>query len=192
MPTFIDLGKVPSNPEERQELIAKRINMEEFYSASEISYIQRMVIDFLVSKKGYTINDSYINREFTINLADVSFTTMADIAIKIEDKIIIVIKCVMNSLESWERHSMAFCRIVEPYQIPYAVITDGESVRILDVLSGEVVSGPMDLMPSREDLIKKLPQIVLCPFPREKCEKEKRVLYAFDAIKCSAKLSSSE
>lgn len=192
MPTFINLGKIPSSPLERQELLAKKVEREDYYSLLGITYIQKMIIDFLISKKGYTKNDLDINREFTVELSDASFIAKADIAVKIEDKIFIIIKCVMNSLESWERYSLSFCRVVEPYQIPYAVITDGESTRMLNVLTGEILSDGLDLIPSREDVKDMIKQNIFTPYNKEKCEKEKRILYAFDAIKCSVNLKKSD
>lgn len=188
MSTYISLGKIPASPEERKELLARRVEMEEYLSNIELTQVQRRVIDFLTSQKGYDSADIEANRDFRVDLMDTSFNTRADIILKIEGKIFCIIKCVMSSLESWERHSIAFSRVVEPYQIPYAVVTDSESARILDVIGGRLISEGLDSIPSKVDAVKIIKGKSFSPYPRERAEKEKRILYAFDAIKCSTDL----
>lgn len=188
MSTYIALGKSPTSPEERKELLARRVEMEEYLSHIELTQVQRRVIDFLTSQKGYANVDIEANRDFKVDLIDASFNARADIILKIEGKIFCVIKCVMSALESWERHSIAFCRVVESYQIPYAVVTDSESARILDVIKGRLISEGLDSIPSKNDALKIAQRNVFLPYPIERAEKEKRILHAFDAIKCSTDL----
>jgi hypothetical protein len=185
MSTYIPLGKIPTSPEERKELLASRVEMEEYLSHIELTQVQRRVIDFLTSQKGYTNKDIDANRDFRVNLQDASFNARADIILKIDGKIFCVIKCVMSSLESWERHSIAFSRVVESYQIPYTVVTDSESARILDVIGGRLISEGLDSIPSKDDALKIIKKITFQAYPEQKAEREKRILYAFDAIKCS-------
>lgn len=185
MSTYIPLGKIPTSPEERKELLARHVEMEEYLSHIELTQVQKRVIDFLISQKGYTSEDIEINKDFKVDLLDVSFNARADIALKIGEKIFCVIKCVMSSLESWERHSIAFGRVACPYQIPYAIITDSENARMLDVTDGRLISEGLDSIPSRTDVMKFINEKLFYPYPTEKAEKEKRILYAFDAIGCS-------
>lgn len=77
---------------------------------------------------------------------------------------------------------IAFCRVVEPYQIPFAMVTDGKEGRVIDVLTGEVKE-TMDI-PSKQEFLKVLPDIKFIPYSEERLPKERRILYAFDAIKC--------
>jgi hypothetical protein len=183
--TYIPLGKIPASPEERKELLARRVEMEDYLLHVELTQVQRRVIDFLISRKGYSNVDIETNRDFRVELPDASFNARADIILKMDGKIFCVIKCVMSSLESWERHSIAFCRVVESYQIPYAVVTDSESARILDVIGGRLISEGLDSMPSKTDAIKVIKEKSFSPYPIERAEREKRILHAFDAIKCS-------
>ncbi|BCB96181.1 hypothetical protein JZK55_11030 [Dissulfurispira thermophila] len=162
--------------------------MDEYLSHIGLTQVQRRVVDFLISHKGYSNEDIEVNREFKIDLLDASFNARADIALKIEGKIFCIIKCVMNSLESWERHSIAFGRVVESYQIPYAIITDSENARVLDVVEGKLISEGLDSIPSRTDARKFINEKAFSPYSKEKAEREKRILYAFDAIGCSTNL----
>lgn len=185
MPTYISLGKIPASFEERKELLAKHVETEEFLSNLELTHIQRIVVEFLQLQKGYCNEHIEINRDFKVELANSFFNVKADIALKIDEHIFCIIKCAVNSLESWERHSIAFCRVVESYQIPYAVITDGETARLIDVVKGEILSEGLDSIPSKDEALKIIKNITFQAYPEQRIEREKKILYAFDAIKCS-------
>lgn len=190
MTEYIYLGKVPGSPEERNKLLGEKIAMDERFAQLGLTFVQKRVIEFLISGKGYREDDIEVNKEFKVDLRELSFNVKADVALKIEGVIFLIIKCVINSMESWERHALAFCRVVESGQIPYAVITDGESARIIDVLKGGVASNGLDSIPSRQDALNIIKETEPCPYPEDRCEKEKRILYAFEAIKCPVDLNS--
>ncbi len=192
MSTYIALGKNPKSFEERKELLAKKIETEEYFFYHELTHIQKKVIEFLISAKGYTHGDIEVDKNFRVELPETSFSVTADIVVNLDNKRIFIIKCAINSLESWERHSIAFCRVVESYQIPYAVVTDSENARVLDAVSGKLISEGIDFIPSKEGIRQTIKQIAFCPYHKEKCEKEKRILYAFDVIKCSVDSRKTE
>lgn len=185
MSTYIPLGKVPASSEERKELLTKMVESEEFISNLELGHVQRKVVEFLSSQNGYSNEHMEVNTNFTVHMPDTSFNVKADIVLKIDGRIFCIIKCAMNSLESWERHSIAFCRVVGSDIIPYAVITDGETARLIDVVKGELLSEGLDSIPSIDDALKIIKNITFQAYPEQKAEREKRILYAFDAIKCS-------
>lgn len=184
MSTYISLGKIPSSPEERKELLAEKVKMEDHLSNLELIRIQKRIVEFLISAKGYNSDDIQTNKDFRVDLPDASFSARADIAINIEDKIFCAIKCVMSSIESWERYSIAFCRVVESYQIPYAIVTDGEHAMILDVINGKPIAEGLDSIPSQAEAQRMAKEIVFIPYSQDKTEKAKRILHAFDAITC--------
>ena len=194
MATYIPLGKIPKSPEERTQLLAKQVETEEYLSQVELTHIQRLVIDFLISKKGYLAEDIEINRFFNITLPDICFNVNADVVVKSNEKRLLVIKCAINSLESWERHSIAFGRAAGHYQIPYAIVTDGKIARLLDVTKGQLIaSGGIDeLMPSKEKIQKMAEEVIFMPYSENRSEKEKRILYAFDAIRYSVSFCETE
>ena len=189
MSEYIMLGKIPKSPEERKALIGKRVEQEEHLSDFGMTQVQSRLIEFLTSEKGYSEKDLELNKVYNVVLSDGitenSFNVKADIVVRLNNTSLFIVKCVMSSMESWERHSAAFCRVVEPNQVPYAVVTDGEDARMIDAVSGKLLSLGLDSIPSKDEALVLLKQTVFCPFSRERCEKEKRILHAFDAITCS-------
>ena len=189
MSEYIMLGKIPKSPEERKALIGKRVEQEEHLSDFGMTQVQSRLIEFLTSEKGYSEKDLELNKVYNVVLSDGitenSFNVKADIVVRLNNTSLFIVKCVMSSMESWERHSAAFCRVVEPNQVPYAVVTDGEDARMIDAVSGKLLSLGLDSIPSKDEALVLLKETVFCPFSRERCEKEKRILHAFDAITCS-------
>lgn len=194
MSMYIMLGKIPTSPEERKKLIGERISMEDHLSNRELTHVQKKVIEFLVSEKGYSNEDIEANREFSVELRGdppSSFTVKADVVLNLDGRRFLVIKCVLNSPESWERHTSAFCRVADAYQIPFGVVTDSETAKLLDAAGGKPLSEGLASIPSREEALQLVKKTVFCAYPEEKCEKEKRILYAFDAITCHTETKST-
>lgn len=178
----IQLNKVPESLEERKKLIGDIIKENEEAFVKTIGYIQRLMIENLMNR-GYKLNDMEINKGYEVIVSDKEkFVTSVDILLILEGKVVYAIKCTPASIDSWERFMLAFCRVVEPYQISFAMVTDGRQGRLINVLTGEVQE-TMDI-PPKEDMLKLMSSLSFVPYNEEKLPKEKRILYAFDAIKC--------
>lgn len=183
----IPLNKTPESPEERKAMIGDIIREEEELIAKSIGYIQRLTVEKLINI-GYSLNDIEINKNYEVIVSEKEkFTTFVDILIVLDGKTLMAIKCTPASIDSWQRFMLAFCRVVENYQIPFAFITDSQEGRFIDVVSGEVKE-TMEL-PSKEELLKIYPSLLFIPYNEQKLSKEKRILYAFDAIKCCPTIS---
>lgn len=174
MSTYIALGKAPESPEERAALLAKKVEMEEYMAGLQLTQAQKRMVDFLVSRKGYSENELEINQDFTFELPGCSFVVRADIIVKIKGKRLFTVKCAMSSMESWERHAVAFGRVADVYQIPYAVITDSEDARIIATADGTLVAQGLDAVPSRQEAERLQGETTFNTFPPERLEKEKR------------------
>ncbi|MCX8030925.1 MAG: hypothetical protein N3A59_05010 [Thermodesulfovibrionales bacterium] len=184
MSYYLNLGKSPESFQEREALIKKIIAHELYLDSLQITSIQRRVISFLIHSKNYSIDDFEINKLFKIDLGNITFEALADILIKERDRSVVVVKCVTNSLDSWERYAMAFCRVADREQIPIAIVTDGESLRIIDSVSGSVVDGIINLFPEKGEIGQFIKKQTIKKLPASKIELEKRIVYAFEGIKC--------
>ncbi len=111
--------------------------------------------------------------------------TAVDYLIKINGKRLMAIKCSPGALESRERHLISFARVVDDYQIPYALVTDGSQARLLDTLTGKLVSEGLISIPEKGQAGEMVETAKFIPYPPERMEKERRILLAFEAIKCT-------
>lgn len=178
----IDLGKEPQSPQERRNLLAQHDKKVDDAALENINFIQRGVINFLISQKGFRPEDISADRAFCLELSDKRFTVKADLSVSVDGRTAMLIKCSVDSLESWERHMTAFCRVAEDLQIPFAAVTDAEAVRFINIHKGSSAGLELKEMPSRDELAGMVSESPAEAMPEKRAEMEKRILHAFDAI----------
>jgi len=170
--------------EDREKLIQERIKAEEAAEIEELKGVKERVWDILTKEKNYDPSEIEIDPEFRLNLSDSEASVSIDFVVTLPSASFMVIKCSSSSIESWERYVVSFARVVKDYQIPYAVVTDGDNARIMDALAGILVSESIKGLFERKDAIEKLKDFKKIPCPANRLEKEKRIMYAFESIKC--------
>lgn len=170
---------------DRQKLIEEKVRETESRAVTSLALIREIIRKYLLNEKFYSQEDIEHDKEFKIAIDDYSASTSVDYIIKLNGKRFMAIKCSPGALESRERHLISFARVVDSYQIPFAVVTDGFHARMLDAVSGKLISEGLDSIPGRPEAIEILKGIELTAYPSGKIEREKRILLAFDAIKCT-------
>lgn len=170
---------------DRQKLIEEKIGKAEARAVTSLALIRQIVREFLVHEKGYLDEDIEIDREFEIDLDGAKTPASVDYILRPGGKRFMAIKCSPGALESRERHVLAFSRVVDTYQIPLAAVTDGVQARVLDTLTGKLIAEGLDAVPDRSGASEILAARELMPYPAERLEREKRILLAFDTIKCT-------
>ena len=71
-------------------------------------------------------------------------------------------------------------RLMRPYQIPVAVVTNGESADILDGESGKLVLSGMERIPARDALLEQMKTADFSTIPSTRTEMEARIVYAYE------------
>jgi hypothetical protein len=149
--------------------------------------IRQKIEHLLIEDKGYSKEDIEVDREFEIILDGEVNVSKIDIIVNIEEKRFMIIKCARGSLVSREREVISCARILDVYQIPYAVVTNGEDAEVIDVVSGEVIGYGLEAIPSKAKAMEAIKQIKFERLTEKRIEKEKRIFLAFDTIKCPSK-----
>ena len=170
---------------DRQKLIEEKIGHAEAKASTGLTFIRQVIRDFLLNEKGYSEEDLEIDKQFEIVQDNSRVSVSIDYILTLGGKRFLVMKCSPGALESRERHIVSFARVVDSYQIPFAVVTDGLHARILNAESGKLVSEGLDSIPSRSQATEILQSTELRPYPAGRIDREKRILLAFDAIKCT-------
>ncbi|MCX8027206.1 MAG: hypothetical protein N3A62_05050 [Thermodesulfovibrionales bacterium] len=187
MPEYIDLGKSPESEQERHDLIMEIIKSDEVNEQEGLNIIQKNVFDFLTTQKGFPPHSISANKRLRVLLPDVEFIVPVDLLVTIDDTFVMAIKCAINSVDSWERYSLALGRtVLDDYQIPFAVVSDSQTYILIDVLKGEVVARDKQDIPEYEALRNFINNNGRpLPYNKEKLVRERRILHAFNAIRCS-------
>jgi hypothetical protein len=90
------------------------------------------------------------------------------------------IKCAAGSLGSREREILAAARLLEDYQIPLAVVSDGQNAVVFDTLSGRKVGEGLNALPTKAEALKTLETLKLQPYPEERLERERLIFRTYD------------
>jgi hypothetical protein len=170
--------------EEREKKIKEKIGQEDFIEMMQLQGVRRSIWEFLTQQKGYDPKEIETDPQFRIVLSNCEAVVSIDFIITISSSSFMVMRCVQSAIESWERYVIAFARAVKDYQIPYAVVTDGENARIYNMLTGSLVSDTIDGIPNRQEAEKQMMDFKKISCPEKRLEKEKRIIYAFEGIKC--------
>ena len=170
--------------EEKEKLIKGIIMSEESKEIIQVKTIKQKVWDFLTNEKGFYPSEIETDPEFRIALSDCEFLTSIDYVINLASVSFMVIRCISTAIESWERYVISVARVIKDYQIPYAVVTDYDNARIIDVLKGSLISESLDDLFNRHEAVEKMKDFKKISYPANKIEREKRIIYAFEGIKC--------
>jgi hypothetical protein len=103
-----------------------------------------------------------------------------------------VIRCVSSGIESWERYVIAFSRAIKDYQIPYAAITDGEKVKVFDIVNDSLIKESIPEFFTRQEADRLMKNFQRIPCPENRIEKEKRIIYTFEGIKCPSDMQGAD
>ncbi len=168
----------------RQQKILSILD-QEIQDGENLAAEARKLIGYLLrEKKGYQPEDVQKNVVFEVQLGRETAYSSVDFLVSLEGRKAMVIKCSSGSLSSRERQAVAAARVVSSPPVPIAVVADPENAEVLDVATGKVTGEGFGAIPVKEQLLRVLSETESRPLSPERIEKEKRILLAFDAIKC--------
>ena len=162
----------------------------DYLSGREIPFsnrdnIRQKLVKELVEGKGYRNGDISLDREIRFEMEGRRFCSLVDLALGFGGKTLMVFKCAAGSVVSRERQVIATARLLEDYIIPYAVVTNGVNIELLDTLTEKVLGDGMASVPTRLELSEKAKDLTLKPTNKKKLVYEQNVLYTYDSISCT-------
>lgn len=142
---------------------------------------RQAVAKFLVEQKGYQKQDIEVDTDISLTVAGEPYHSQMDLVVSIDSgSRFMVIKCVAGSLGSREREVVAAARLLDDYQIPCAVVSDGRTAIVLDTVSGEKSGEGLDAIPSKQEAIDKLKSFDFPEYPKNRREREKLIFRTYD------------
>jgi hypothetical protein len=138
---------------------------------------------FLVDQKGYLKADIQIDADIEMIVAGELYRSQLDLVVSVDGgkTRFMVIRCVAGSLGSREREIVAAARLLDNYQIPFSIVSDGKTAIVLNTVSGKKTGEGMDTIPSKKEAIEKLNSLDLLPFPKDRVEREKLIFRTYDS-----------
>ncbi len=186
---FITITPAPKG-EKQEEHAGFPDTLIDYLSGREIPFsnrdnIRQKLVKSLVEEKGYRKEDIVLDREIMFEIEGQQTCSLVDITIGFADKTFMVFKCAAGSIVSRERQIIATARLLEDYVIPFAVVTNGVNIELLDAITEKVIDSGMPSVPTRQELEHISKHITLKPTNRKKLVYEERILYTYDAMSCT-------
>ena len=143
---------------------------------------RQAVEKLLVEEKGYLQEDIKVDVDIAITVAGEPYRSQIDLVVSADggQTRFMVIKCAAGSLGSREREIVAAARLLDEYQIPRAVVSDGQTAIVLDTVSGTKIGNGLDAIPSKEEALTHLKSYTPVGFPKERLEREKLIFRTYD------------
>ena len=162
----------------------------DYLSGREIPFsnrdnIRQKLVKTLVEEKGYLKEDISLDREIRFEIEGQLVCSPVDISIGLAGNTLMVFKCASGSVVSRERQIIAAARLLEDYVIPFAVITNGVNIELLDTISEKVIGDSMQLIPTRQELFENSRNLTLKSAKKKKLVYEQRILHTYDEISCN-------
>src|SRR5512139_1759858 len=168
-----------------REAKIREILREELQDGEDLANEARRMIGYLLrEKKGYAPEDVRQGLAFEVQLGAETAWSSADFLVSVDGRIAMIIKCAAGSLDSRERQAVAAARVIASPPLPVAVVADPVNAEVLDVASGKVTGEGFGAIPTKDQLRSIVAGNTMQPIDPKRQEKEKRILLAFDAIKC--------
>ena len=143
---------------------------------------RQALAQYLVNAKGYSKDDIEADVKIEMAIAGEHYSSQVDLVVSVKGgKIrIMAIKCAAGSLGSREREILSAARLLDDYQIPFAVVSDGKSAVVLNTVSGKREGEGLDAIPSRDAVISMLESYEKVKLPDERLEREKLIFRTYD------------
>ena len=98
----------------------------------------------------------------------------------LSDKICMIIQYSPGSLVTRHQPAIAAARVICPYMIPVAVVTNGEDAHLLNSISGERIGEGLESIPSKKDLAHRLKNHDFSDVSIKMVEMANKIIYAFE------------
>ncbi|MFO7708247.1 MAG: type I restriction enzyme HsdR N-terminal domain-containing protein [Desulfobacterales bacterium] len=148
---------------------------------------RQKIARLLLEEKGFRRAEIEPRRELLLQAGERRAVIRVDFIVRLEARVVMVIRFGPGSLVSRERPTLAVSRLLEPYQVPLAVVTNGEDAEVLEGESGRVVGRGLDAIPARAKLAAALTGFRWAPIPPERSGLEARIAFCYeidDACPC--------
>jgi hypothetical protein len=141
---------------------------------------RQKIAQLLVHQKGYLRADITPRQNLTVTAGDRRATVKVDFVINFAGRIWMIIKYGPGSIVTRRRPVLAASRILAPYQIPIAVVTNGEDAEILDGPTGSIISTGLETIPSKSMLQQLAAGDHFKAVEKNRADRESRIVYCFE------------
>ena len=141
---------------------------------------RQKIAQILVTQKNYDKTDITPRHELILKIDKRCARLWITYSIVVDNRVAMIIHYGPGSLVTRHRPTLAMSRIVETYQVPIIVVTNGESADIIDATSGKLMATGLNQIPNRHQLAAIGAKHLWETISPKRREMEARILMAFE------------
>jgi hypothetical protein len=141
---------------------------------------RQKIARLLVNHKRYQKGDIMPRKDLLVKAGKNRAVIKIDFLISLLGKVCMIINFGPGSIVTRRRPLLAASRLLAPYQIPIAVVTNGEDAEILAGDSGRLISRGLESIPTREQLTEIRAVNSFKRISAKRAEMESRILYCYE------------
>jgi hypothetical protein len=134
----------------------------------------------LVEQCGYAKKELTSRFQLTVTACERRAIIPVDFMVTLSGKVGMVIKYGPGSLVTRHNPAIAISRVIQPYQIPLVVVTNGEDAHIIDCQTGKLIGEGLMNIPAKKNLESIMHQHVFEAVPVKMVEMANQIIYAFE------------
>lgn len=142
----------------------------------------RQALARLLLEKGHDRQSIAADVQIPLDIDGRKATSMVDLAVAAAGRTAMIVRYGPGSIVTRHKPSVAASRVVEPYQVPVVVVTNGREAEILDGATGKVTASGLDAVPTADELEQTARKAPFSPIDDQTADKARRILMAFDVI----------
>ena len=140
------------------------------------------VARLLVEQKGFAAGEIETRRKLLLKSGEERAVVGIDFLVNPLPfgKTCMIIRYGPGDLVSRQRPALGLSRLVEPYQVPWVVVTNGKDAHVLSGTTGKVVAEGLDAIPSRSELVEGTSEADLARIDPQRAEVESRIVLLYE------------
>ncbi len=155
------------------------INGEILEDTLDERYRQK-IARMLVTEKGYARHEIIPRNRINAQAGEKKGSIPLDFRVQINGRTGMIIKFGPGSLITRHRPVLAMSRVAESYQIPIAVVTNGEDADVLEGKTGQIIGSGFDAIPDRNSLENIMASAKFEAISPKRTEMESRIVYCYE------------
>jgi hypothetical protein len=136
----------------------------------------------LVEEKGYDRQEIEVDAPITLEMADGRYRSTVDLIVRVHGFRYMAIKCAPGALASREREILAAARLLERYQIPLAVASDGRDAIVWDVVSGKILGEGLAAIPAKAQALAAFDVSAVAPLDHRRLGRQQLIFKSYDSM----------
>ncbi len=145
---------------------------------------RQKIARILVEEKGYDKKEVIRGNRLFVRAGESSGSIPVDFRVELSGKTGMIIKYGPGSLITRRRPALAISRILMPYPVPIAAVSNGEDADILSVHTSELIASGLQALPHRDELAEIMENADFSPLSEKRAEMESRIVYCYEIDGC--------